>query len=198
MIGLLSLSTQAATLNFSELTTPNLTKAQQDWFLKEFPRSFMSVYRDKTFIITKNENPVVLGPKNIEDKKIWLTDTAKDEFENYVLAPKSGYKAILIEYQKKPIGTILYRLLDNEKTVYIAQYFIVPEFQKKGIGQYLLMKVLPGLHPEYKRYEILARHQNDAAFLLYSKSGFSFGDLEIVKKYDYDPLRYMSFYKVVH
>lgn len=182
-------------VNFKNISTQTLTEGNQAWFMKAFPRSFMSVYTNKTFVITKQNKPTVLGPKNKADKQKWLEDTAKDEFENYVLKPKPGYKAILIEYKKKPIGTILYRLLDKEKTIYVAQYFIMPEYQKKGIGKYLLAEALPKLHPEYTRYEILARHQNDAAFLLYDKSGFSFGDIDIVKKYDYDPLRYMSFFK---
>lgn len=102
---------------------------------------------------------------------------------------------MVIEYKKKPIGALLYRLLENEKTIYLAQYFIAPNFHKKGIATHILLNTLPNLHPDYKRYEILARHQNDAAFLLYRKAGFAIGDIELVKKYDYDPLRYTSFYK---
>lgn len=198
IVGLSSCISQATIINFAEITTQTLTKADEAWFMKEFPRSFMAVYQNKTFIITKDEKPMLLGPSNTNEKNIWLLDTAKDEFQNYVLSAKEGYKGILIQYQKKPIGIMLYQLLDKDKIFYLAQYFIIPEYQKKGVGQYLLINVLPKLHPEYKRYEILARHQNDAAFLLYNKSGFSFGDIAIVKKYDYDPLRYMSFYKSIN
>ncbi len=185
----------AASIDFKEVTIADLTKKYQPWFIKEFPKGFMAVYHDKTFVITKEGKPTILGPTNTKDKQVWLLETAKEEFQDYVLTPKEGYKAILIEYQKQPIGSLLYRMLENEKTIYLAQYFIDPEFQKKGIGVHLLLNILPALHPDYKRYEILARHQNDAAFLLYKKAGFSIGDEAMVKKYDYDPLRYMSFYK---
>ncbi len=89
-------------------------------------------------------------------------------------------------------------MLNNEKTIYLAQYFILPEFQRKGIGQYILTEMIPKAHPTYKRYEILVRHQNDAAVMLYSKAGFILGDTALAKKYDYDPLRYMSFYKNIN
>lgn len=133
IIGLSSCVSQAAIINFAEVTTQDLTKADEAWFIKEFPRSFMAVYQNKTFVITKDEKPLLLGPNNIDEKNIWLMDTAKDEFQNYVLAAKDGYKAILIQYQKKPIGIMLYRLLNKDKILYLAQYFIVPEYQKREL-----------------------------------------------------------------
>lgn len=198
LISLMAFVVQASTIPLSEVKTRDLTSQQQAWFMKEFPRSYMSVYDSKTFLITKDDKAIVLGPENSKDKETWLIDAAKDEFENYVLKPKPGYKALLVEYQGKPIGSILYRLLDNNNTIYVAQYFIVPEFQKHGIGKHLLVTTLSSMYPDAKRYEVLARHQNDAAFLVYQSAGFSFGDIAIVKKYDYDPLRYMSFFKDIH
>ncbi|XVN43064.1 MAG: GNAT family N-acetyltransferase [Candidatus Rickettsia vulgarisii] len=94
----------------------------------------------------------------------------------------------------KLVGCLFYQLLDN-KTLYLAQYFIIPEFQRQKIGYYVIDQVLPKLYPEYKRYEVLLRYQNDVAILLYNKLGFTIGDIDLVKKYSYDPLRYMSFYK---
>jgi ribosomal protein S18 acetylase RimI-like enzyme len=195
----LSLFAQANQVNLaSDITTVPLTKESESWFIQEFPKSFMSVYQNKTFIITNNGKPVILGPKDTEIKTEWLINTAKEEFQDYIINPKEGYKALLIQDQKKPIGAILYRLVPNEKTLYLAQFFILPQYQKKGIGVYLITNILPRLHPEYKRHEVLARHQNDAAFLLYKDAGFLIGDINIVEKYDYDPLRYISFFKVIH
>lgn len=181
-----------------DITTTPLTQTKESWFIKEFTRSFLSVYQNKTFVITQDKKPVLLGPQDITQKTKWLDETAKEEFQDYILTPKPGYKGLLIHYQGKPIGTILYRLLENEKTLYLAQYFILPEYQKKGIGVYLLTQVLPSLHPEFKRFDVLARHQNDAALLMYKKAGFTIGNIDLVNKYDYDPLRYMSFYKILN
>ena len=79
--------------------------------------------------------------------------------------------------------------------IYLAQYFILPEYQNKKIGTYFLETMLPKLHKQYNKYEVLARHQNEAAILLYNRLDFTIGNIELVKKYGYDPLRYMSFYK---
>jgi len=83
----------------------------------------------------------------------------------------------------------------GDDIIYLAQYFIIPKYQKQGIGLHVIGAILPKLHPEYKRYEVLTRHQNDAAMLLYKKLGFSVGDILLVHKYEYDPLRYIGFYK---
>ena len=103
-------------------------------------------------------------------------------------------KALGVIKNGEIIGSLFYRLIDD-KTIYLAQYFIVPQYQKLGIGLYVVDSILPKLHPEYKRYEVLTRHQNDAAILLYKKLGFLVGDISLVVKYEYDPLRYIGFYK---
>lgn len=172
-----------------------LIASDKEWFNKEFPRSYMAIYVDKAFVITKEKKPFILTRKHKEEKIKWLQETAVEEFQDYVLEPKSGYKAIAILHENKLVGALLYRLLESEKAIYLAQYFIIPEMQKHGIGYYVIDSIMPSLHPDYKRVEILARHQNDAAFSLYNNLGFQVGDEALVRKYDYDPLRYMGFFK---
>lgn len=181
----------------TSVTVRDLNTTDKAWFMKEFPRSFMEVYKGKVFIITKNKQAVILGPSKNQEKEQWLIDTAKEEFKSYIEEQKVDHKAILILYNNVPVGSFFYRLLDKEKILYFAQCFILPEFQKKGLCSYFIQVILPKLYPDYRRYEVLARDQNDAALLLYRKLDFSIGDIALAQKYGYDPLRYTSFYKIL-
>lgn len=154
----------------------------------------MSVYTDQTFVVSINNNSEILGPREVKEKEKWLTASANQEFNEYVTSNKTMNKALGVIKNGEIIGSLFYRLIDD-KTIYLAQYFIVPQYQKLGIGLYVVDSILPKLHPEYKRYEVLTRHQNDAAILLYKKLGFLVGDISLVVKYEYDPLRYIGFYK---
>lgn len=180
------------------ITTHPIGKSDLTWFEQAFVQGFMSIYRDKTFVVTEAGKPKIWGPQDINKKEQWLLDTAKEEFGSYVFPRKEDHKALIIKYKDQPVGAILYQVgKDKEQTIYIAQLFIAPAYQKQGIATYIIDKVLPRLHPNTKCYEVLARHQNDGALLLYNKLNFSIGDKGLVEKYGYDPLRYLGFYKIV-
>ncbi len=180
------------------ITTQALEKVDQDWFEQAFVHSFMHIYKNKTFVVTEAGKPKIWGPKESNKKEQWLLDTAKEEFGNYVLAKKEDHKSLLIKYNGQPVGAILYRLgKDKEKTIYIAQLFISPSFQQRGIASYVVNNTLRKLYPSTKRYEVLTRHQNDAALLLYDKLNFMIGDKALVEKYGYNPLYYLGLYKII-
>ena len=188
---------KAKKIEVKDIMALPLTKADESWFNKEFVRGFMSVYKDKTFIITEDDKPKILGPTNIKEKEKWLHGTAKEEFNDYVLTGKENYKALKLKYKGKLVGAIMYRLLDEtKKTIYLAQLFIAPSFQGQGIATHLVDKILPKLHPDYKRYEVLTRHQNDVGMLFYNNLEFTIGDTSLVEKYGYNPLYYIGFYNV--
>lgn len=172
-----------------------LTIKEKKWFYKELVRSYISVYKDVALVISKNNKLIVLTRGNYNEKIQWLNEAAKEEFSAYVLNPKDDYKAIQIFYKQHKVGALLYRLHEKSGVLYLGNYFIVPEMQKKHIGFTVIDSILPKLHPSYKRYEVLARHQNYAAFTLYNKLNFVIGDDELVKKYEYNPLQYLGFYK---
>lgn len=186
-------------IDTSLITAQPLQRADQEWFCKEFVHGFMSVYKSETFFITQDGAPKLLGPKDIQEKEKWLQHAAQEEFSEYVGEGKEGYQALKIKYGKKIIGAILYRVQpDEEHTIYLGQLFIHPDFQNQGIGMHVIAKLLPALHPLTKRYEVLTRHQNGAAFRLYcNKLGFKVGDIVLVQKYEYNPLFYIGFYKVL-
>jgi ribosomal protein S18 acetylase RimI-like enzyme len=180
------------------ITTHPIGKSDLTWFEQAFVHGFMSAYKDKTLIVTEAGKLKVWGPKDINKKEQWLLDTAKEEFGNYVFPRKEGHKALIIKYKDQPVGAIFYQVgKDKEQTIYLAQLFISPAYQKQGIATYIIDKVLPRLHPSTKRYEVLARHQNDGALLLYDKLNFNIGDRGLVEKYGYNPLCYIGFYKIV-
>jgi len=197
----LGVTTEAAApkkIDTSLITTQKLQKTDKEWFCEDFVRSFMSVYKNETFFITQDGMPKLLEPKHIQEKEKWLQDTAQEEFSEYVLLGKENHKALKIKYNGENVGAILYSLKqDKEHTIYLAQLFIRPDFQKQGISAYVIAKLLPTLHPLSRRYEVLTRHQNGVAFrLYYNKLGFKMGDVALVQKYEYNPLFYMGLYKV--
>ncbi|RNA13867.1 hypothetical protein BpHYR1_049672 [Brachionus plicatilis] len=167
----------------------------KEWFVKEFIRSFLFVYANKVFYISKDGKEILLSPKDMKEKEKWLTETAEDDFNDYVANPKAGYKALAGFIDHIPVGIILYRELKEERVLYLAQGFIVPEYQKKGIGSNLLEKLLEQIAQDFDEFHVLTRHQNDAAMSLYNQVGFSVGTAEIVEKYGYNPMRYISFIK---
>jgi GNAT superfamily N-acetyltransferase len=180
------------------ISLQELAKSDEAWFYKEFVHGFMTMYKDRTFIITEAGKPKLLGPIHIQEKEKWLLETAKEEFNDYVVDKKENYKALKIIFDHESMGIIFYRLeQDKEEIIYLTQLFVLPAFQKKGVSAYLITEMLPKLHPNFKRYEVLTRHQNDGAMLLYNKLGFNIGDRLLVEKYGYNPLYYVGFYKVI-
>ncbi|CAF1093019.1 unnamed protein product [Brachionus calyciflorus] len=167
----------------------------KEWFCKEFLRSFLFVYSNKVFYISKDDKEILLSQRDNKEKEKWLIETAEDEFNDYVVDPKPGYKALVALIDSNPVGIVLYRELKDERILYLAQGFIIPDYQKKGIGSSLLEKLLEGISHDYDEFHVLARHQNDAAMNLYNQLGFSVSNAKIVEKYGYNPMRYISFTK---
>ncbi|XVN43065.1 MAG: hypothetical protein RCG15_01865 [Candidatus Rickettsia vulgarisii] len=48
----------------------------------------MKIYSDKTFVITKDQKPIVVSFKDIQIKELWLKDTAEEEFNDSMLRIK--------------------------------------------------------------------------------------------------------------
>src|SRR4030042_55086 len=70
--------------------------------------------------------------------QIWGWD---EEFQNKLHSQDWQQKrAQIILYNNKPIGTI--RTVSNEDSLKIEQFYILPEYQNKGIGSYLLKDIL--------------------------------------------------------
>ena len=165
-----------------------------EWFIREFERSFFNVFFNKSFCITDNGKEIRLGKEDDDKKKEWLLATAIHEFDQYIVNPKNGYQGIVGLIKDKPIGAVLYRELIDEKTVYLAQGFVVPEQQKNGIGTQLLAQLIKNLSCNFERFEALTRTQNSAAIGLYQKLGFTHEITTLAIKYGYDPSKYNGFY----
>lgn len=178
------------------ITTEQLNQDDKDWFQSEFVENFLNEYIPLTITIGPKDAPRVLGPQDTAAKKQLLTETAKEEFEEYVVKPKDGYKALKIMVNGKPAGALLFRLRDKEKVIYLAQLFICKEFARKGLATYVLETQMRKSFPEYRRYEVLTRYQNKSGCGLYDKLKYNEDKTcEIAKSYDYDPSRYKSLYK---
>ena len=166
----------------------------KEWFIREFVRSYFFIYSNKSFCITEDGKEIRLGKEDVDRKKEWLRATAIREFDQYIVNPKNGYKGIVGLIKDKPIGVVLYRELKDEKTVYLAQGFVVPEQQKNGIGTHLLAQLIKNLSCNFERFEALTRTQNNAAIGLYQKLGFTHQITTLAIKYGYDPSKYNGFY----
>jgi GNAT superfamily N-acetyltransferase len=75
----------------------------------------------------------------------------------------------IITYDGKPIGTIA--AVGMEHCVDIAQFFILPEYQSKGIGTYLLKSIL-GKADQLGKNVTLRILKNDPVKSLYVRNGF--------------------------
>ena len=75
----------------------------------------------------------------------------------------------LITYDGEPIGTI--HISENEEFIHIGQFFILPEYQNKGIGTYLLKGILD----KADRSGLITRLRflrNNPVVSLYERNGF--------------------------
>lgn len=183
-----------------EITIRPLTIKDEKIFIDQFVESFMSAYKDQVFVVTKNNEYVLLTNSESDalKKQEWILSAAKSEFDEYVQKNNNkSFKSIGVLQNGKLIGGLLYRIIDH-KTIYLAQLFIAPKYQKQGISFYVLNNLFPKLYPSCKRYEVFTRHQNYGAILLYKKLGYKIGSIDILEKYKFNPLMYMSFFKDIN
>ena len=78
-------------------------------------------------------------------------------------------KPEIIIYDGKPIGTIA--VVENEDDTEIGQFFILPEYQNKGIGSYLLKSILDKAD-RVGRVTTLRFLKNNPVKSLYVRHGF--------------------------
>jgi len=79
------------------------------------------------------------------------------------------YKPDIITYDSKPIGTIA--TIGSEDGIEIGQFFILPDYQNKGIGTYLLKRILDKADQLGKNVT-LRFLKNDPVKSLYIRNGF--------------------------
>lgn len=78
-------------------------------------------------------------------------------------------KPDIITYDGKPIGTIA--TIESEDSVEIGQFFILPNYQRKGIGTYLLKGILDKADQSGK--DVTLRFlKNNPVKSLYIRNGF--------------------------
>ncbi|MHC4076241.1 MAG: GNAT family N-acetyltransferase [Planctomycetota bacterium] len=82
-------------------------------------------------------------------------------------------KPCIIKFKGRPIGTIFIK--KNENYFEIGRFFILPEFQRKGIGSYILKRILQEAD-ELRRVTKLAHLNNSPVRSLYERHGFDLRD----------------------
>lgn len=75
----------------------------------------------------------------------------------------------IIIYDSQPIGTIY--ILENENQIEIGQFYILPEYQNKGIGSHLLKRVLEDSDKTGLTVKLAVLKVNPA-MSLYQRHGF--------------------------
>jgi GNAT superfamily N-acetyltransferase len=86
----------------------------------------------------------------------------------------------IITYDGKLIGTIA--TIDSEDCVEIGQFFILPEYQNKGIGTYLLQSIL-GKADQMSKNVTLKFLKNNPVESLYARNGFRLIDTSEILHY---------------
>jgi GNAT superfamily N-acetyltransferase len=101
--------------------------------------------------------------------EIWGWDEAfQRDFHNREWREKKPH---IIELDGMPIGTI--SIEKNKNHFEIGRFFILPEFQRKGIGSYILKRILQEAD-ELGRVTKLAHLKNSPVKSLYERHGFDF------------------------
>ena len=80
-------------------------------------------------------------------------------------------KPDIISYDGKPVGTIA--TIETEDCIEVGQFFILPEYQNKGIGSYLLKSILDRADRLGKNVT-LRFLKNNPVKSLYVRNGFRF------------------------
>jgi GNAT superfamily N-acetyltransferase len=75
----------------------------------------------------------------------------------------------VITCDNKPIGTM--GVIENEDYIEIVQFFLLPDYQNKGIGTYLLKRILDKAD-DLERVVKLAFLKNNPVKSLYVRNGF--------------------------
>jgi GNAT superfamily N-acetyltransferase len=82
-------------------------------------------------------------------------------------------KPDIITYDGKPVGTIA--TIESEDCIEVGQFFILPEYQNKGIGSYLLKSILE--KADQLGMNVRLRFlKNNPAKSLYVRNGFRIVD----------------------
>src|SRR4030067_598731 len=74
----------------------------------------------------------------------------------------------IILYDGVPVGTIY--ILENDDIIQIGQFFIMPYYQNKGIGSYLLKNILDKAD-RYGKLTKIAYLKNNPVVSLYERNG---------------------------
>ena len=89
-------------------------------------------------------------------------------------------KPDIIIYDGKPIGTIA--TIESEDCIEVGQFFILPEYQNKGIGTYLLKSILE--KADQLGMNVTLRFlKNNPAKSLYVRNGFRIVDTSEILYY---------------
>lgn len=91
------------------------------------------------------------------------------ERKNYHALDWQSKRPLIIMYDSQPIGTIY--VSENENRIEIAQFYILPEYQNKGIGSYLLEDILDNSDKAGSIVELEVLKVNPAVSL-YQRCGF--------------------------
>jgi len=86
----------------------------------------------------------------------------------------------IITYGSKPVGTIA--TIENEDWVEIGQFFILPRYQRKGIGTYLLKGIVDKADRQGKNLT-LKFLKNNPVKSLYVRNGFRVVDTDEILYY---------------
>jgi len=102
-----------------------------------------------------------------------IPDWDEDSFIKYRNEIWRKKKPMIIVHDNQPIGTIF--VFENENRIEIGQFYILPEYQNKGIGSYLLEDILDNSDNAGSIVELEVLKVNPAVSL-YQRYGFEIVD----------------------
>ena len=102
---------------------------------------------------------------------VWQTEAEREYY--YTLNPFEAARTNIVQFEGKDVGRITLR--DSKEGRWIVAIHLMPEAQGKGIGRYLLNKVIEKAEQEQKDLYLTVLKVNPAKHL-YGKFGFDVYD----------------------
>ncbi len=175
-----------------------LTEQDREWAINIGVQRYMNIYQDKMYFINaRNSSSLesryqLLAPDQFTEKKRALIAESHYIVDQF-LQNEDDFRAIVLLCGKKPIGGLFYRLFEDGVLVIDEALFDGPI--SEDVKKYVLTDYLRLLEPAFSIHKFFVRSVNKEELSYFSRLGFEPQEPEVARRYNYDPVLYLSLSK---